>query len=288
MSLSRLVKSSKLMFNFTVNQLNKEDDISVLSMFEDKLLIGTKLNFHLFVYNQEGHQISSFTVNDSDGLWDAKRTNQGKIIFTTFANKKLYYKYLVTSETSNISTASFIQPTTMYLRVSDVIFNMAYWQTDEYQPADDSVSCALIFHFTKNGPFCWQVMKVTIANSDDFWTVERNTYFDFRLRVYSVDTRRLVNNVSWKNISTTMVDKTKIDLTASSLSYDGSMNIFLSDYNNKVIHVFLVNGQYHGQLLASSHIKNKPLRLLVDKTRQLLYVGESNNIIEIFSLIYHS
>ena len=48
-----------------------------------------------------------------------------------------------------------------------------------------------------------------------------------------------------------------IDLSYSIiLSYDGNMNIFLSDSDNKAVHVLSVNGQYHCQLLSSHHIKN--------------------------------
>ena len=70
------------------------------------------------------------------------------------------------------------------------------------------------------------------------------------------------------------------------LAYDGYMNIFLSDYYNKVIHAFLVNGQYNCQLLSSLNINKIPYKLAVDKECPLMYVGQGISVVEVFILKY--
>ena len=154
-----------------------------------------------------------------------------------------------------------------------------------YQSTDDGVSWSLVFKST-DGWYCWEVIKVTTDHSDDFWTLEHSDNNNYHLRVYSVDRRRSDGNVTWKDINVPTTDGKHIDLSCSGLSYDGNMNIFLSDFENKAIHVLSVNGQYHCQLLSSHHFKNKPCRLAVDKDRLLLYVGQVEGIVGVFKLTY--
>ena len=104
--------------------------------------------------------------------------------------------------------------------------------------------------------------------------------------MYSVDRRRSDGNVTWRDISVPTTDRKHIDLLYSRLSYDGNMNIFLSECHNKAVHVLSVNGQYHCQLLSSHHFKKKPGRLAVDKERQLLYVGQARGFVGVFELTY--
>ena len=128
---------------------------------------------------------------------------------------------------------------------------------------------------------------MTTDPSDDFWTLEQSDNDNCHLRVYSVDRRSPDDNVTWRDINVPTTDGKHINLSEySSLSYDGNMNIFLSDYDNKAVHVLSVNGQYHCQLLSSHHFKNKPCRLAVDKQRQLLYVGQAKGVVGVFKLTY--
>ena len=143
---------------------------------------------------------------------------------------------------------------------------------------------SLVFKST-DGWHCWQVIKVTTEQSDDFWTLEWSGNYR-HLRVYSVDGGRYDDKVTWRDISVPTTDGKHTDLFNSRQSYDGNMNIFLSDYINKAVHVLSVNGQYHCQLLLSHHFKSKPCRLAVDKERQLLYVGQNNGVLGVFKLKY--
>ena len=272
--------SSQLLQNFTFDQL-KGDWVSVLSVFNGKLVVSRVGLSQLFFYSREGRYLSTITTNDNDKLFDATWTPRGKIVYTTYSNK-----VVVMSESGKVLTTHTQMTSPRYLSVSnDDLIYLADWKIGVYQSTDDGVSWSLVFKSTY-GRHCLQVNKMTTDYSDDFWTLEYNDDENYHLRVYSVDRRRSDCYVTWRDINVPTTDGKHIDLFNSRLSYDGNMNIFLSDYHNKAVHVLSVNGQYHCQLLSSHHFKNEPCRLAVDKERQLLYVGQKEGVVGVFKLTY--
>ena len=273
--------SSQLLLNFTVDQLMGWI-VNILSVFNDKLLVSRNYHFQLFIYSCEGRHLSTIITNDNDGLCDATWTPRGNIVYTTLNSKKV----AVMSESGKIITTPTHMDEPRYLSVSsDDIIYLADMKTGVYQSTDDGVSWSLVFKST-DGWHCWQVIRVSTDRSDDFWTLERSDNYNCHLRVYSVDRRRSDGNVTWSDINVPTTDGKHIDLSYSSLSYDGNMNIFLSDYYNQVVHVLSVNGQYRCQLLSSHHFNKEPRKLAVDKERQLLYVGQDNGVVGVFELTH--
>ena len=278
-SRSQSVTSSQLLQNFTADQL-KGWYVNILSAFNDKLLVSGYNLSQLFIYSREGRHLSTITINDK--LFDAAWTPRGNIVYTTGNNK-----VVVMSESGKAITTRTQMISPRYLSVSsdNIIYLADSKTTGVYQSIDDGVSWSLVFKST-DGWHCLQVIKVTTEHSDDFWTLEYSDNKSWHLRVYSVDRRRSDGNVTWRDINVITTDGKHIYLSQSSLSYNGNMNIFLSDFHNKAVHVLSVNGQYHCQLLSSHHIKNEPRRLVVDKERQLLYVGLVKSVVEVFKLTY--
>ena len=273
--------SSQLLKNFTVKKL-KGWHVDILSVFNDKLLVSRKCLSQLFIYSREGRHLSTITTNYNDRLWDATWTPRGNIVYMTYRSNKV----MVMSESGKVITTHTQMTSPRYLSVSsDDIIYLADYETGVYQSTDNGVSWSFVFKST-NGWHCWQVIKVINDHSDDFWTLEYNRDSkNCHLRMYSVD-RRSDGHVTWRDINVSTTDGKHIYLPKSSLSYDGNMNIFLSEYRNTAVHVLSVNGQYHCQLLSSHHIKNGPWRLAVKKERQLLYVGQERSVVEVFKLTY--
>ena len=150
-----------------------------------------------------------------------------------------------------------------------------------YQSTDDGVSWDLIKQ--TYGWQCEQVVKVTFGHSDDFWTLGTSGDNNYRLRVYSWDRRRSDSNMTFRDINVITTNGKHVNLADSELSCYCAMNIFLSDYHSKAVHVFLVNGQYYCQLLS---MENEPHRLAVDVEHKLLYVGQKNGVVDVFKLTY--
>ena len=278
--------SFQLLQNITIDQSEGYGVkiVDILSVFNDKLLVSCVNLSQLFIYSREGRHLSTITTNDNDKLCDATWTPRGNIVYATYRSNEV----VVMSESGKVIT-THTQMTLLprYFSVSsDDIIYLADYRTGVYQSTDDGVSWSLVFKST-DGWHCWQVIKVITDHSDDFWTLERSYSGNYHLRVYCVDRRRSDGNVTWRDINVITTDGEHIDLSdSSSLSYDGNMNIFLSDDLNEAVHVLSVNGQYHCQLLSSHHFKNIPWRLAVDKERQLLYVGQWESVVGVFELTY--
>ena len=275
--------SSQLLQNFIVDQLKGCSSVNILSVVNDKILLSYVGLSQLFIYSREGRHLSTIKTNDNDRLFDVTWTPRGNIVYTTYISNKV----VVMSESGKVISTHTQMTKPRYLSVStDDLIYLADYKTGVYQSTGDGVSWSLVFKST-DGWHCRQVIKVTTDHSDNFWTLEESDNLNWHLRVYSVDRRRSDGNVTWRDINVTTTDCENIDLSYScSLSYDGNMNIFLSDYHNKAVHVLSVNGQYHCQLLLSRYIKNKPCGLAVDKERQLLYVGQDESVVEVFQLTY--
>ena len=275
--------SSQLLQNFTVDQLKGwYRDVNILSVFNDKLLVSREYLSQLFIYSREGRHLSTISTNNNDMLYDATWAPRGNIVYTTNRSNKV----VVMSESGKVITMHTQMTEPRYLSVSsDDIIYLTDSKTGVYRSTDDGVSWSLVFKST-DGWHCWQVIKVTTDHSDDFWTLEYSDNKNYHLRVYSVDRRRSDGKVTWRDINVTTTNGNHIDLSCSRLSYDGNMKIFFSDCDNKAVHVLSVNGQYHCQLLSSHHMKNTPCRLAVDKERQLLYVGQTENVVGVFKLAY--
>ena len=246
-------------------------------MFNDKLLVSCVTLSELFIYSHEGRHLSTIIINDYDLLCDAMWTPRGNIVYTTYS-----YKVVVMSESGRVITTHTQMTSPHRLSVSsDDIIYLADYETGVYQSTDDDIGWSLVFK-SIDGWHCYQVIKVTTDHSDDFWTLEYSGNLNYRLRVYSVDRKHSDGNVTWRDINVNTTNGKHINLSNSCLSYDGYLNIFLSDSDNRDVYAFSVNGQYH----SSHHIKYKSSRLAVDKNRQLLYVGQSGGVVEVFELKY--
>ena len=278
MSGSRPVTSSKLQLNFIVEQMDGFQ-IDILSVYNDKLLVSRSALSELFILDQEGHHLSTISVEGPNNLRDATWTPMGNIIYTAWGDNKL----VLMSGSGEVITKHPELPDPLCLHVSiDGIIYLTDLKAGDYQSTDDGVTWSLVFK-TVEGYQCMQVVKVSADNSDDYWCIEWNCENnDFLLRVYSVDKKLSDDNITWKAIDAVTANGKPINLSGSILSCDGKKSIFLSERDKMFVHVFAVNGQYHCRLLSPNNINNEPRRLAVDVERQLLYVGQRGAEVTIF------
>ena len=268
--------SSELLSNFTIDKL-KSREVNILSVFDDKLLISCHYNSRLFFYSLDGHHLSSLKINDNDELWDAIWTPRGNITYSTCSNK-----VAVISKSGEVISLTQMTEPRFFSVSNDGIIYVADKKRGVYQSKDDGVNWELVFK-PADGWQCWQVIKVTTDHSDDFWTLEEKGS-NWHLRVYSVDSRRPDDLLTWRYITLPTIKGKCVDLSLSKLSYDGKASIFLNDYDHKAVHVLSRNGQYHHQLLSPDCISNEPWLAVVE--RQLLYLGQEDSILGVFKLLY--
>jgi hypothetical protein len=70
-------------------------------------------------------------------------------------------------------------------------------------------------------------------------------------------------------------------LVNARLVYDGHTNIYVTDWDNRAVHVWSVDGRYDRQLLSS------PRRITsveVDRQRHVMYVGQEGGIVSVYAL----
>ena len=271
--------SIQLLSNFTLVQQDDLLSVSILSVSNNTLLISYILSSHLFIYSREGHHLTTITTDERVLLCDATWTPRGKIVYAACEGR-----VVVMSESGKVITKhSHIKtPQLLSIAYDDAIY-LADRYTGVYQSTDDGFSWNLVFN-SAGGWHCLQVIKMTSNHNEDFWTLEDNGDNKNHLRVYSVDRRRSDSNVMWIDKTIIATDGIYIDLSYIRMSNDGNMNIFLSDQYNKAVYMLSMNGQYHCQLLPPHRLKDTPLRVAVDKERQLLYVGQYKTV-EVFKLI---
>ena len=287
------MKSAKLLFNFSLNQFKGEyvadqwesDGVTILSIYDNKLLASCYVLSQLFIFDLSGRHLSTVFFNDGDELRDAVLAPRGSLVYTTFYD----HKVVVTSEKGklNITHTQISAPLDLSVSYDGIIY-LADEKTGVYQSTNDGRTWTLAFK-SADGWQCKQVVTVTTDLLDEFWTIEKSDKLfteDYHLRVYSVDRKLSIGYVSMRDINVTTAGGKQLNLASSSLSYDGYSNIFISDWYNKAVHVFSVNGQYHFQLLSPRQMKNQPCRLAFDKERHILYVGQSKALVEAFQLTY--
>ena len=279
---TELKTSPSLLLNFTVDQL-KNGIADILSFYKGKLLIGEWSKTQVFIFSQNGRYISTITTYDNDTLEDVTWTPHGNIVYTAWISNKV----VLMLESGKIITHTQLANPMRLSVSSDGIIYLADEETGVYQSADGGISWSLVFKSTDG---CRQVIKTsTYLTNATFWTVERSsdTYY---LRVYSVqDEWRPDGNVIRTDVDLNVTDEKQISLVISSLFYDDKIKcVFLSDFWNRAIHMFLVNGQHHGQLISSDHIKNNPSRLTEDRASHVLYIGHLSGLLNGFKLTIYN
>ena len=264
----------------------KSADIKILSLFQDKLLVGCGddkyESLQLLIVSSEGHTLSTIKTDNDGALLDATWTPQGNIVYTTWSKK-----VIVVTESGNIiiKHTHFIAPLCLSVSDDDIpIIYLAGREKGVYQSTDNGWSWSLAFNSTEGmNAGIWQAIKVNNNHGGDFWTVGWDDESINRLRIYNVGD--VFGNTVIRNINATTKSGKRIFVEYSKLAHDGNMNIFVSE-SSKFIHLFAVTGDYRRQLLWHEHLQSAPFGLAIDKYRQLLYVGQSDGLVEVFKLIY--
>ena len=288
---SQYVTSSQLLLNFTVDQLRQFKYVNILSVFNDKLLVSCVFNSNLFIFSREGHHLSTIPTDKNDKLRDATWTPRDNIVYAAFNSSKV----VVMSKSGKVISTHTHMTKPMYFSVSDDTIYLADLQTGVYKTADDGISWNLIFISTY-GRRCFLVIKVKISTEqrDDYWTLEKDKGNNTYLRVYSVnssytimDRKRNDNYVIWRDIKVFTANGLQFTkFEHSCLSRDGTANIFFSDVYKNDFYMLPTNCQYNCQILSSHYVNYTPYRLVVDKERQLMYVGQRYSVVGVLKLTY--
>ena len=241
------------------------------------MLVGCSQSIRLFIYSCDGDHLSTVTVNDT--LTHATWTPSGYIVFTSYINTKV----VTVTEFCTVVYSTYM-PFPQYLSVSsDNVIYLADRNKGIYQSTDDGMTWSLVFKSNDKWTIL-QVHKVTMSKTDYFWTWQLGQSHTPRLCVYSSTYPIIANNATCQSIK--ILKNNYMTFYPSNLLFDENTNILYSDSIQNYLHLFLVSGLYQRQLLVLSKTKNEAWTFTMDKKRLLMYAGESDGVIEVFSLNY--
>ena len=258
------------------------NDIKILSIFEDKLLVGEgELSNQLLIYNSEITRLTKIATNYHQPiirLIDATWTPRGSILIV--ADNGLVVLTQAGKITSRTNT--ILSPNSVTVS-SDGILYVSDFQTGVHKSSDEGVTWNLLFE----SRLCVDVVKVITNQSEDFWTRQQSgDSFIWYLFVYSFDKKNPNGNVTRRGIDIHQTIRyISFNWSDYKLATDGSSTIFLLDRLNKAVHIFSADGQYKRKLLISNQWKMQMGSIAVNIKRQVLYVGRNTGLLSVFKLI---
>ena len=273
--------SVKLNVSFSLFQFNIKA-VSILSVLNDKILVGWESCNTLFICNQEGATLQ--TVNGTDEFYDAVWTATGNIVYTNPSNR------FITTMSLNgdvLNRNALGMP--MYLSVcNDNFIYVADGERGVYESTNSGLNWRHVIQSVP-GWSCIHVIKVVNNNDIKYWILELHISSSNRtLRLYNEvnKNRQLNNSEPWATINVPIVNKNSNNsLEVSFLSQiPRSPVIVLSDMYSCSVHVLLATGQYYRELLSCSNI-DYPYKIIADK-RQAFYVGLERSTVKKFDIFF--
>lgn len=258
--------------------------IDKLSLWNNQLLVGSKISGTYYIYAINGSLISSKTlkvghVNVVDFAW----TLQGNIVATT-DNEALVinhrtHQVIAKTSVNNTSFISVSQDGSIYITSDNVGVTMLVGNV--MRPV------------TQLKPSNVYTIKrtVKVSQSDKFFTLETNNIAKFdRVRLYhNASGNKFDCDEFYQQPYESMFDSfsLKFDYWLK-LVYDMKFNVLLLDTVAKTVRVFDVTVRNHGLLnftgVDLTHFKSGPRSLVVYNS--WMYVGMDDGTIRVFELEY--
>jgi hypothetical protein len=261
---------------------------------DGQLLVGRCHDRQLHIYSAGGNYVTSVKLLDGHTLTDAVWTRRCNIVYTGSDSNKVV---LLTQRGNVISQTTISCPYRLsistdgaiYLTVTDCSTGVVYTNCSAgvYQSTDDGVTWCHVFKVADGWEF-WQIVKVSSDSTTQvFWTVD-TCIADSRkwiLRVYTVDKRRVGNNIITSH-DITLPGHVTISLQYSKLTFDGHTNVFITDFENKAVHMWSVSDrQYVCQPVSPQQLVSSPRCIAVDSQRgHVMYVGLNCSTVGVFEL----
>lgn len=120
----------------------------------------------------------------------------------------------------------------------------------------------------------------------DIWTLTEvyNETASTVLIIYTVNNNSM-EDIKWRNV--TLPDMVSVEY--GRLAYDGCSSVWTTDWKNDAVHVWSVHGYYMyvRKLCALKSVHSvRPMGLAVDRERLVMYVGQTERIVNMFTLLY--
>jgi hypothetical protein len=249
--------------------------VTILSVASDgQLLIGRQYDKQLHVYSDNGSHVKSlaipFNTKVTDAVWSPREHD---IVCTIY--RLDIEKVVVMSVTGDvISQMQMMIPKYLSVSFDNVIYVTSFKGISH--SSDNGTTWNTLIGERGDGWLFNQALKVTpynIVSNYTIWAVETN-YTNWRLSIYTP------GKLTWTDV---VLPNSQVKVDNSRMAFDGRTNIYMTDYYNRAVHVWSVDGRYVRQLLsAQDFTHDEPRTVAVNKQRTLLYV--SATVIRVLAL----
>lgn len=200
-----------------------------------------------------------------------------------------------TSSTENLMYLMSVMPVavsdTLYINMIDdwqfsVFQDNVIYATDKevcVRESRDGVKWSPTVKIYLKGERCWHAVRVSVYNhSDNMWIIVARPDEKWILRTYEMNNNSSGEYTTLRNVTV----PAQVSLDRSKLAHDGVGNIFTTDRINAAVHVWSAGGQYVRRLLSPQQNIANPSSLIIDTQHHVMYVGQYNGMIDVFTLQY--
>ncbi len=279
-------KTKKVQFiNSDVIDQIEQGEIHIIAIRNGKFISGswetTVLHIHE-LRNNKWTLLKQLKVNGK--VRDAAWTKDGDIAYTNITTSEVIIMSDVGETKYNFK---MYDPQHLSL-FSDGTIYLSNGKLGIMSSADNGHSWTALFRSQDN----WQFVQAIRVSSNDgyqvFWTLERTRYWPLsyrRLRIYKMKSQssNSFSDLTWRDIYPACEKHISIKLKYSSLAYDGGNYMYLVDYYSRTVHVWMINGQYHGQLQLTVDNLTRACRIVI--VNEELFVGQENGEIKCFKFL---
>jgi hypothetical protein len=254
-------RNSSTHYQLVIPELN--NSVNILSVGSDgQVLLGRGEQKQLYVYSEDGYLVTTVAIPFYDRVIDAVWSPREHHIVCATVKTRTTAVMSVSGDV--VHHTQMIAP--RYLSVSpDNEIYVTCTTKSLYYSTDNGTSWKGLVaqpNFSWEFVHALKVKPSSALSNYAVWLIESNDP-EWRLSIYTPK--------KW----TALVLPNAVNIRQTGrMTFDGHTNIYLTDYYNKAVHVWSVNGQYV-QLLIPFHTHDyAPENLAMNKQRSMLYVAE--------------
>jgi hypothetical protein len=248
---------------------------AILSVASDgQLLIGEHLGELLHFYSKNGSYKKPFAIPFGAKVIDAVWFLHHIVCATDDYGTQQTVLMSVTGDV--ISQSQMTSPRCLSVSVDNVIY-VTHHEGLSYS-SDNGTTWNNSISLRGNGWRFHQALKVTpngVVSNYTIWMIEYNDYKEWRLSIYTP------GNGTWTDV---VLPSLRVKVNHSRMFFDGHTNIYMTDFNYRLVHVWSVNGQYVQKLLSPLHLLHRPRNVALNKQRTLLFVSAESFWPSVFAL----
>ena len=262
--------------------------VTILSCYEDRLLIGFEKSEKLIACETDGKILKIFKKEDP--ILDAALLGENKCI-NIWGTANLFKTLEYINKDDVIRYSCMLGNTKRVCKADNCVIYSANGSGGLYSSQDNGSTFTQLFYSPDRAEF-YDVAAVSSKLAGDnlvFWVIVRTAPGNlYKLREYTIIKQNQgKRRYNYYDIDLSLDDPSQINATKispSSICYDNDKFIYVCDQVLNSVYEIDVKTKARRLLLSSNDGIDGPTKLAIDNKGQLLYVGQSTGRVLIFAL----